>query len=334
MSTDKSILTEMSKDETIKHLLDTLNTYLKEDHKLRKGFLREKRIKTITYSLFFGLPLVVYFLFYMDIVRTQTVKGDYVAMVKVQGAIAADAYASADNLVPAIERACNDDKAKGLVLHINSPGGSPVQSDQIYSAIEKCRIKGGKKVVAVGQDTVASGAYWIASAADEIYVNASTITGSIGVKTEGFGVDLTRFASNYGIERRVITAGENKARGDTFQALDEQDIAKSKAILTELHENFIAAIDATRKDRLSGDRAVLFSGDYWTGKTAVSYGLVDGLADFPAVLENVYGVENAVDYSPKASIFDNLRKATGASTLWEGLKTLVDNSSTPIYQAM
>jgi len=277
------------------------------------------------------LPLLVYLLVIGDVIRGKAIHGDYVALVRVQGEIMPNALASANNLVPTIKRACEDEDAKGVVLHINSPGGTPVQADQIYQAIMECRTKNHKKVIAVGEDALTSGAYWIAVAADAIYVNASTMTGSIGVKTDGFGVDLSRRLAEYGIERRVQTAGENKNRSDMFKPLSEADKSKTNELLTELHRNFIDVVKTNRGPRLVADPNVAFSGDYWSGRTALTMGLVDGLADMPKVLHDVYQVEQVVDYSPQPSMLDNLRRGINVSTL---IDTLFRGSSEPRFVAM
>jgi len=320
--------------EQLAEINNKLSTYLGKDYDLRKSFLKQKRFRTILFALVFGIPSIVYMLMFTGLIKTQTIDGDYVALVRISGEIAAEKAASANNLVPVIKRACDDAGAIGLVLHINSPGGSPVQASEIYNMIQKCRDVNNKKVIAVGQDAMTSGAYWIASAADEIYVNKSTVTGSIGVKTEGFGLDLKKYLEKYGVERRVMTAGDNKVRMDMFEPLTEKDKQKTTELLAELHGHFKEAVLANRNERIVVDHRIAFSGDYWSGATAKEMGLVDDIADLSEVINYVYKASSVLDYTPKPGMFQNLKSTFSIQSLVHGLFSEVKTTTVPSYVAM
>jgi protease-4 len=226
--------------------------------------------------------------------------GDYVSLVRIEGEIGPNAKASAEKLNPLLEKAFSDKKAKGVVLVINSPGGTPVQSALIHDQIERLKKEQHKKVVVVGEDMLTSGAYFIAVAADKIFVNPSTVTGSIGVISPSFGFD--RAMDKIGIERRVLTAGVSKSRLDPFSPMRAEDKEKLSGILSNLHQHFIDAVKRGRKN-LTGDPASLFSGDFWTGDEAVKLGLVDGLAGLPEVLDKEFQVKDVREFAqPKGLV--------------------------------
>lgn len=246
------------------------------------------------------------------------ISGDYAALVRIEGEIGPDSRVSALKINPALGEAFKDTKAKGIVLLINSPGGTPVQSALIHDRIQALRkAYPGRKVIAVAEDAATSGAYFIAVAADKLYVNRSSIVGSIGVIMQGglggFSVDLEQINKRYGIglDRRVYTAGAHKDRLDAFKAVSPEDETKVKTVLGQMHAHFIDTVMQARGTRLHGPKDELFSGDFWTGGEAVKLGLVDGLSDLSTVLKQEFGVESTKDYSPAYSLFERLQKSYG-----------------------
>ncbi len=186
-----------------------------------------------------------------------------------------------------IQRAFRLKGLKAVVLEINSPGGSPVQSALIHARIRALADERSVPVMAFVEDVAASGAYWIASAADEIFVEENSIVGSIGVVYHGFGFDGA--LRKLGIERRLYTAGERKSLMDPFSPLDPSDVARLRAIQEEMHGNFKALVRTRRAGRLKGDEADLFSGEFWLGRKAVALGLADGIGDARTVLRERFG---------------------------------------------
>lgn len=229
---------------------------------------------------------------------------NYVALVRLNGVIKTGAQFSARKAIPELTHAFKDKDAKGVVLLINSPGGSPVQASIIHDKIIQLKEKYHKQVIVVGEDTLASGAYLVASAADKIFVNKDTITGSIGVIMEGFGFEDAM--AKIGVTRRVFTAGANKDRLDSFEPLDPADKAKIKTILDAVHQDFIADVEQGRKGKLNGDPTELFSGDFWTGTQAVKLGLADGTANLWDATQETFGTTHYRDYSPMPGLFETV----------------------------
>ena len=231
---------------------------------------------------------------------------NYVALVRLSGTISAKDSFSAAKVIPELTRAFKDKNAKGVVLLINSPGGSPVQASLIHAKILQLKEKYHKEVIVVGEDTLASGAYLVASAADKIFVNKDTVTGSIGVIMEGFGFEDAM--AKVGITRRVFTAGTNKDRLDPFVALKPEDKAKIKTVLDAVHQDFINDVEQGRKGKLNGDSTELFSGDFWTGTQAVKLGLADATATPWVAMQETFGTTHYRDYSPEPSFFENMMR--------------------------
>lgn len=234
----------------------------------------------------------------------------YVSLLRLNGEIKADSLFSAEKVVPNLIRAFRDENAKGVVLVINSPGGSPVQASIIHDRIVQLKKKYKKEVVVVGQDSLASGAYLVATAADKIYVNKDTLTGSIGVIMSGFG--FTDAIQKIGVTRRVYTAGTNKNRLDPFEPVTPEDKAKIKTVLDEVHQDFINDVVQGRGDRLKGNKDELFSGDFWTGSTAVKLGIADATGNTWDALQKEFNVSHFKNYSTKPSFVQSLLK--GAET--------------------
>jgi protease-4 len=199
-----------------------------------------------------------------------------------------------------------DKKAKGVVLRISSPGGSPTQSILIHDEIIKLRSQyPDKKFVISGEESMTSGAMWIASSSPYINVLPATITGSIGVISAGW--DLSDFIEKFDVKRRIITAGVNKHRLDTFVKPRNEDLEKIKNIMSQLHQQFINTVKEGRGGRLKGDPKELYSGDFWLGEQALEYGLVDRVGSTQQFLIDQFGTDTVKDFSKKPGMFDGLK---------------------------
>ncbi|MFO1339247.1 MAG: S49 family peptidase [Burkholderiaceae bacterium] len=245
--------------------------------------------------------------------------GPHTALVEVRGEIAADTEANAESLVASIKSAFEDDGAKAVVLRINSPGGSPVQAGIINDEIHRLKALHKKKVYAVVEESCASGAYYIAVAADEIYVDKASIVGSIGVLMDGFG--FTGLMNKVGVERRLLTAGENKGMLDPFSPADPKQTAYAKAMLDQIHQQFIQVVREGRGDRLK-ETPETFSGLFWNGEEAVKLGLADHLGNLDFVAREIVKAEEVIDYTPQENVAERLAKRFGASIGEGAVRTL------------
>lgn len=279
--------------------------------------LQSEQRKSRRWGIFFKLLTFVYLFALIVIVWSpfgsglDAATGQHTALVEVDGAIAADELASADNIVGSLRSAFEQENAVAVILRINSPGGSPVQSGYIYDEIKRLREEyPEKKVYAVISDIGASGAYYIAAAADEIYANRASLVGSIGVVAGGFG--FTGAMDKLGVERRLYTAGENKAFLDPFSPEQGQEVAFWQRVLENTHKQFIEAVKKGRGDRLANDER-LFSGLVWSGEQALELGLIDGLGSTSHVARQIIGQEELVDYSHRKSPIRNLVDQLGVS---------------------
>ena len=241
---------------------------------------------------------------------TSVPSGPHTALVEVRGEIAPEADASAEALVAALKTAFEDAGAQALVLRINSPGGSPVQSGIVYDEIKRLKAKHKKKVYAVVEEVCASGAYYIAVAADEIYVDKASIVGSIGVLMDGFG--FTGTMDKLGVERRLLTAGSNKAMLDPFSPVEPRHVAYAKAMIDQIHQQFIAVVKEGRGKRLK-ETPDTFSGLFWNGEEAVRQGLADGVGNLDFVARELIKAEEIIDYTPRDNVAERLAKRFGAS---------------------
>lgn len=231
----------------------------------------------------------------------------HIASIAISGEIASGGPSDADKLIPAIRKAMEAGQAKAVLLMLNSPGGSPVQADRFYSEIIKLRKEHpNKKIYAVVEDLCASACYYIASATDSIYVNKSSIVGSIGVITAGFG--FTDLMSKVGVERRVMTAGENKALMDPYSPMRPDVREYWTALLAETHQTFIKAVKDGRGARLKSETPGLFSGLVWSGTKSVEFGLADKIASASDVSEEVLKEKkiNIIDYTPMPDFMKRL----------------------------
>ncbi|MGM0563956.1 MAG: S49 family peptidase [Pseudomonadota bacterium] len=250
--------------------------------------------------------------------------GDHVAVVQVNGMIAPETVASADFLIPALRDAMENKHSKALLVRINSPGGSPVQSDLIYSELLRLReLYPEKPVYAVIEDIGASGAYYIASGAEKIFAAEASLVGSIGV-TSGGSFGFVEAIEKLGIERRIYTSGDNKAFLDPFLPEREDDVDRYEAMLENVHRQFIAAVDAERGERLAEDDS-LFNGYIWTGEESLELGLVDGFGDIRGIARESFDTEELVDYTPKQDFFTRFADRLGASAA----RTLVETLAPP-----
>jgi protease-4 len=236
----------------------------------------------------------------------------HTAVVEIKGEIAEGADASAEFVVAALRTAFEDEGAKGIVLLINSPGGSPVQAGIIWDEIRRLKAKynNNKPVYAVVEESCASAAYYIASATDKIYVDKASIVGSIGVLMDGFG--FTGLMEKAGVERRLLTAGENKGFLDPFSPMTDKQRAFAQGMLQQIHQQFITAVKTGRGKRLK-DSPELFTGLFWTGQQAVEMGLADQTANLDFVAREVIKAEELVDYTRRENVAERLAKKFGAA---------------------
>ncbi|WOD12925.1 signal peptide peptidase SppA [Pseudomonas sp. NyZ704] len=265
--------------------------------------------KTLTFVYLFGA--IMLFSDFSSMEGAGSVGEPHTAVIELRGLIADQQEASADNLVTSLRSAFEDENTRGVILRINSPGGSPVQSGYVYDEIKRLRgLYPDKKLYAVITDLGASGAYYIAAAADEIYADKASLVGSIGVTAAGFGFVET--LDKLGIERRTYTAGEHKAFLDPFQPEKPEERAFWQDVLQTTHQQFIEQVKAGRGDRLK-EHPDMFSGLVWSGEQAVELGLVDGLSSTSAVARDVIGAEEVVDFTHRESPFQRFSRQLGTS---------------------
>ncbi|GAA4428202.1 S49 family peptidase [Acidovorax lacteus] len=281
---------------------------------LARSVLAEQR-SARRWRIFFRLAwlllavAVAWGLFYQS-ATTPSKSAPHTAVVDIKGEIAAGAEASAELVVAAMRSAFEDEGSLAVVLLINSPGGSPVQAGIINDEITRLKAKYNKPVYAVVEETCASAAYYIAAAADDIYVDKASIVGSIGVLMDGFG--FTGTMEKLGIERRLLTAGENKGFLDPFSPQTEKQREYAQAMLDQIHQQFIAVVKAGRGDRLKPTPET-FSGLFWTGQQAVELGLADKLGNLDYVAREVVKAEDIIDYTRRDNVAERLVKRFGAS---------------------
>jgi protease IV len=279
----------------------------------------ERRWKVFFRLAWLGVALAVLWGLFVARDAMHTPSGPHTALVEVRGVIADDAEASAESLVSAIKSAMEDTSSQAVVLRINSPGGSPVQSGIVNDEIRRLKALHKKKVYAVVEDTCASGAYYIAVAADEIYVDKASLVGSIGVLMDGFG--FTGAMEKLGVERRLLTAGENKGMLDPFSPQNAQQTAYAKAMIDQIHQQFIKVVKDGRGTRLK-ETPEMFSGLFWNGEEAVKMGLADKFGNLDYVAREVVKAEEIVDYTPYENVAERLAKRFGASVGQGAVKAL------------
>ena len=283
-------------------------------NRLAFATLNEQR-RSRRWGVFFKALAFIYFgalIFYIpsDIGHKSIAGGKHTAIIEVTGTIAADAEANADNIVGGLRAAFKNKNTAAVIMRINSPGGSPVQAGYIYDEIKRLRAKyPNTKLYAVITDMCASGGYYIAAAADEIYADKASIVGSIGVLMNGFG--FVEAMKKVGVERRLITAGEHKGVLDPFSPVNKEELKHVKSLLDGVHKQFIQVVKEGRGDRLK-DSPKLFSGLFWNGEEGVKLGLVDGLGSSSYVAREIVGAENLVDFTVRANYLDRFAERFGA----------------------
>lgn len=227
-------------------------------------------------------------------IRSRFRRGPVVPVVRLSGVIAASSLLGArglsiETVAPLLAKAFKTRGAKAVALSINSPGGSPVQSALIAQRIRLLAAENNLPVIAFVEDVAASGGYWLACAGDEIVADPASIVGSIGVISSGFG--FHELIARYGVERRVHTSGESKSMLDPFRPEKSEDVDRLKRLQNEIHDGFKGWVRERRSARLKGDDALLFSGEFWTGKRGLEMGLVDSLGELRATLQERYGAK-------------------------------------------
>jgi protease-4 len=284
--------------------------------KLAMASIIEQR-RSRRWGIFFKLLTFTYLVILLLLWLPDSLTGDamttakeHTALVEINGVIADDSDASADNVVTALRAAYKDKKTKGVVLRINSPGGSAVQAGYINDEIKRLKAKHPKiPVYAVVTDMAASGGYYIAVAADEIYVDKASIVGSIGVLMSTFGFE--RGMEKLGVERRLLTAGEHKGILDPFSPLKSEEKQHVQGMLDQVHRQFIQAVKDGRGERLK-EQDDIFSGLFWSGEESIKLGLADGLGSSSYVARELIGAENLVDYTRSEDLLERFAKRIGA----------------------
>ena len=293
--------------KTIHWEREAIEKLLLADVRERRAARRWRIVRSLLWMLLFGALI---WLLFSDALPTSTPATPHTAMVAIKGEIADEAEASAEFVLPALRSAMEDKGAQALVLLINSPGGSPVQAGLISDEIHRLRALHKKPVYAVVEETAASAAYYIASAADKIYVDKASIVGSIGVLINGFGFVDT--LDKLGIERRLLTAGENKGFLDPFSPQSEAHKQHAQTMLEQIHRQFIDVVKKGRGERLK-ETPEMFSGLFWTGEQSVALGLADDFGSLDSVARDVVKAEKLVDYTNMKSLAERFAKRFGAA---------------------
>ncbi len=265
--------------------------------------------KTLTFAYLFILLFL--FMGWMD-GKTEAALGGgkHTALVDMQGVISPESAASADNVIASLQDAFKDKHTQGVILRINSPGGSPVQAGYINDEIRRLRAKHpGIPLYVVVEDMCASGGYYVAAAADKIFVNKASMVGSIGVLMDGFG--FTGALEKLGVERRLMTAGENKGFMDPFSPVNPKHQEFVKQMLGEVHQQFIDVVRQGRGKRLK-ETPDTFSGLFWTGQKSIEMGLADEMGSLESVARDTIKVENIVDFTTREGVAERLAKRFGA----------------------
>ncbi len=272
------------------------------------------------------LTLFLFLLFSQEWGEIETTVGRHTALVEIQGVIDENAQANADSIITALRDAFSNKHVAGVIIRINSPGGSPVQAGYVYDEIRRLRKQHPDiPVYAVISDMGASGGYYIAAAADQIFADKASIVGSIGVTMNPLGLSsfgFTEAMKKLGIERRLLTSGESKSLMDPFSPLDPKEAAHVKKMLDNIHTQFIEAVRTGRGERLKDDPEI-FSGLIWTGEEGVNLGLVDALGSASYVAREIVGAEEIVDYTIRPSYLDRFAERLGVA-LGKGLYSVLE----------
>lgn len=291
--------------------------YEKIVHKLAFAAIHEQRRRRrwrIFFLFVFFAFLTPIFITALDINNSEysNASGEaHTAIVKLSGIIASGEAAGSDNVIAGLKAAFEHEQTKAVILEINSPGGSPVQASYIYDEIRRLKDKYPSiPIYTVISDIAASGGYFVAAAADSIFVNPSSLVGSIGVRMDNFGfVDLM---DKIGVERRLLTAGKDKGLLDPFSPTDNAQKAHIQTMLHEVHQHFIEAVKTGRGDRL-GAQTDLFSGLIWTGAKAIELGLADDFGSSQTIARDLVKIEKLVDFTPQGELVDRFIDRLSAS---------------------
>jgi protease IV len=269
------------------------------------------------WGIFFKLLTFAYITIVLFLMVDWSSRGDftggkkYTAVVELNGIIAPGTDASAENVILGLQAAFKEKSTQGVILRVNSPGGSPVQAQTIYDEMRRLRKKYPDiPLYAVVEDICASGGYFVAAAADRIYVGKASIVGSIGVLMNGFG--FTGLMDKLGVDRRLITAGENKGMLDPFSPLREKDKEYITVLMKDIHQQFISAVRDGRGKRLK-ETPDMFSGLIWTGEKSVELGLADGYGSLDSVARDIIKAEDIVDYTKKEGFAEKVARRFGAA---------------------
>ncbi len=285
--------------------------------RLVRSVLDEQR-RTRNWGIFFKILGFIYLfaLLFLGLgwigTTDKALSGRHTALVDLNGVIAHDSPASAERINTGLQDAFKDRNTAGVIVRVNSPGGSPVQAGQINNEMRRLRgLNPQIPLYVVVEDICASGGYYVAVAADRIYVDPASVVGSIGVLMNGFG--FTGTMEKLGVERRLITAGENKGFLDPFSPLNIQQKAYAEKMLTEIHRQFIDVVKQGRGDRLKSTPE-LFSGLVWTGQKSIELGLADALGSVDYVAREVIKAEQVVDFTPKENLAERFARRFGGAT--------------------
>ena len=289
-----------------------------------KEYLQDRRVER-RWRLFYRLlwlvliGAAVWFTVAQSRHNLATPSGPHTALVEVRGEIAEDTDASAELILSALKSAFEEPDAQAVVLRINSPGGSPVQAGIVYDEIKRLKALHNKKVYAVCEEICASGAYYMAAAADEIYVDKASVVGSIGVLMDGFG--FTGLMDKLGVERRLLTSGENKGMLDPYSPVSPKQRGYAQAMLDQIRQQFIAVVREGRGKRLH-ETPEIFSGLFWNGEEAIKLGLADHYGSLDYVAREVVKAEDVIDYTPRDNVAERLAKRFGAAMGETAVKSL------------
>ncbi|MFZ2169376.1 MAG: S49 family peptidase [Methylococcaceae bacterium] len=302
-----------------------IKTEVSRDNGWEREIIEKLALASITeqtrarrWSVFFKSLMFLYLIALFGVAMYPSIKEGietdtkaHTAIIDVVGMIAEDKDANADSIIESLRDAVKDKNTKGIILHSNSPGGSPVQSAYVYEEIRNIKKEHPDlPVYAVVSDICASGCYYIASASDKIFVNQSSLIGSIGVLMDGFGfVDTMQ---KLGVERRLLTAGTHKAMLDPFSPPKEDETKYMQGLLDQVHQQFIGAVKAGRGDRLK-ETPEMFSGLVWTGEAGVKLGVADGFGNDDYVAKNIIGAEKLVDFTQQGRLIDKIAGKLGAT---------------------
>jgi protease-4 len=287
----------------------------------RRWARRWRFVKSALWLLFVG---IIIWLLLAGNLHTRKPSGPHTALVSISGEISTDSNASADKILPALRDALRDDNTVGLVILIDSPGGSPVQAGLINDEIYRLKTLYKKPIYAVVEESCTSAAYYIAVAADKIYVDKASIVGSIGVLMDDFG--FTGTMEKLGVERRMLTAGENKGMLDPFSPMNPAHRQYAQTVLNQIHQQFISVVKKGRGGRLKESPDV-FSGLFWTGEQAIDLGLVDEYGSLDSVARDVIKATEVVDFTSRDNLAERVAKRFGATIGQSAVSSLLKTGS-------